>query len=239
MRVMSFDMGGTRLKAAVVDVPGRGPFSLYAAEPSGLDAVAVLGARLLAEAEAEVEVEGVPDMAAMCVPGLVDEAGVVRVLPGKLPGVEGLDVRAWLVTEFGLPVGAVVNDAAAFGWAEASARPERRRVLTVTVGTGLGTALVDNKTGEVRGLLTGQLYEETCRAGHVTVDGLVEALVGLAFAHEPEVLVVGGGAAPTLEGVADAVNNRLAPWLSVEVEAAVSGDGGGVLGAALLSLDGA
>lgn len=231
MRVLSFDMGGTRLKAAVVDVPGRDPFELYAASPSGLDALSVLGHRLAAE--------GRPEKVAVCVPGLVDEAGVVRVLPGKLPGVEGLDVRAWLASEFGVPVGAVVNDAAAFGWAEASARPECRRVLTVTVGTGLGTALVDNKTGEVRGLLTGQLYEETCRAGHVTVDGLVDALVGLAFAHEPDVLVVGGGAAPTLEGVADAVNNRLAPWLAVAVEAAVSGDGGGVLGAALLSLDGA
>jgi predicted NBD/HSP70 family sugar kinase len=227
-------MGGTRLKAAVVDVPGRGPFELYAASPSGLDAAAALGARLLAESEPEPA----PEMVAMCVPGLVDEGGVVRVLPGKLPGVEGLDVRAWLGSAFGLPVGEVVNDAAAFGWAEASARPERRRVLTVTVGTGLGTALVDNKAGEVRGLLTGQLYEETCRAGHVTVDGLVDALVGLAFAHEPDVLVVGGGGAPTLEGVADAVNNRLAPWLSVAVEAAVSGDGGGVLGAALLSLNG-
>lgn len=217
MTVLAFDLGGTRLKAAVVD--GDTPFTLQVHEPSSLTAVAEVGRRLLPA-----------DVVGICVPGLVDDTGVVRVLPGKLPGVEGTDLRAFLGETFGLPVGAVVNDAAAFGWAEAAARPGRR-VLTATIGTGLGTALVE-RDGAVRGLLTGQLFEGPLVR---TFGGLVDAIVGMCFAHEPDVVVVGGGGAPPLDGVEAAVNERLAPWLTVAVEPAVSGDAGGVIGVALLS----
>lgn len=216
MRVLAFDLGGTRLKAAVVE-HGR-PGALQVAEPSSLETAAEVGRRLLPA-----------DVVAMCVPGLVDEAGVVQLLPGKLPGVEGTDLRAWLGDVFRLPVGAVVNDAAAFGWAEAATRPGRR-VLTVTVGTGLGTALVDG--GAVRGLLTGQAFEGPRIR---TPGGLAEALAAMCFAHEPDVVAVGGGGAPPLEGLEEAVNERLAPWLKVAVEPAGSGDAGGVIGVALLA----
>jgi predicted NBD/HSP70 family sugar kinase len=219
--VLAFDMGGTRLKAAVVD--GDQPFALTVAE-TGLSSVAAVGARLVDGADA----------VAMCVPGKVSEDGVVEVLPGKLPGVEGTDLRSWLKSTFGLPVAAVVNDAAAWGVAEAAARPGRARVLTVTVGTGLGTALVEGSS--VRGLFSGLAFETLVKADPAT--RVVDALVALCFAHEPDVVVVGGGDAPGREefpGLAQQVNERLAPWLTVDVEPAGSGDAGGVLGVARMS----
>lgn len=222
MTVLAFDLGGTRLKAAAVD--GDGSFELLTA-PSSLDAVADLGQKLLGTAPC--------DKVGLCVPGIVED-GVVRTLPGKLAGVEGMDMRAWLASTFDLPVGAVVNDAVAFGWAEAAARPGRR-VFTVTIGTGLGTVLVDVDGGDVRGLLTGQAWEATCRSGAVTFDRLVEALAAMCFAHEPDVVVLGGGGAPSLDGVEAAVNERLDPWLSVQVQPAATGDAGGVVGVALMS----
>jgi predicted NBD/HSP70 family sugar kinase len=219
--VLAFDMGGTRLKAAVVD--GDEPFSLTLAE-TGLASVEAVGALLVDGADA----------VAMCVPGKVSEAGVVEVLPGKLPGVEGMDLRRWLGSQFGLPVGAVVNDAAAWGVAETSARPGRARVLTITVGTGLGTAVVEGTA--VRGLFSGLAFETLVKADPAS--RLADAVVALAFAHEPEVVVLGGGDAPgadELPALAALVNERLAPWLTVEVEPAVSGDAGGVVGVARLS----
>jgi predicted NBD/HSP70 family sugar kinase len=222
--VLAFDMGGTRLKAAVVD--GDAPFELVVAD-TGLASVAAVGKRLLPA-----------DAVGMCVPGVVSARGVVDVLPDKLAGVQGTDVRSWLGSTFGLPVGAVVNDAAAWGWAEAAARPGRGPVLTVTVGTGLGTALVDGTS--VRGLLSGLAWEAGCLGGPgshgpVSQARLAEALAAMCLAHEPAVVVVGGGRAPAVDGLADMVNERLAPWLEVAVEAAVSGDAGGVIGVAGMS----
>ncbi|HEV7887107.1 MAG TPA: ROK family protein [Acidimicrobiales bacterium] len=238
--MLAFDLGGTRLKAAAVD--GDQPEGLVVA-PSSLASVAEVGRRILDDAAA-------CDAVALAVPGTV-VGGVVQVVPGKLDGLVGVDLRAWLADAFGLPVGAVVNDAHAFGWAEAAARPGRRRVLTVTIGTGLGTALVAD--GEVRGLLSGQPFEARCSAAALAAEtssaraagldayraDLADALAALCFAHEPEVVVLGGGPMQpgnnVEPGMRNLLNERLAPWLEVDVEAAVSGDAGGVVGVALLS----
>ena len=232
MTVLALDLGGTRLKAAAID--GDKPFTVVAA-PSSLDAVVEVGRRVLATAPCE--------KVGLCVPGIVSAAGVVETLPGKLDGLVGVDLRAFLSESFGLPVGAVVNDAVAFGWAEASARP-RKRVLTVTIGTGVGTVLVAD--GDVRGLLTGQPWDATCNARSLEEVGedafrhrLADALSAMCFAHEPEVVAVGGGpvqpGTTLLDGLEAMVNKQLAPWFEVSVQPAVSGDAGGLVGVAILS----
>ena len=231
MTVLALDLGGTRLKAAAVDVDK--PFTVVTA-PSSLEAVVEVGRRVLGTAPCE--------KVGMCVPGIV-EGGVVRTLPGKLDGLVGVDLRVLLAESFGLPVGAVVNDAVAFGWAEAAVRPGKR-VLTVTIGTGVGTVLVAD--GDVRGLLTGQPWDSSCNARSLEEVGedafrerLADALAAMCFAHEPEVLAIGGGpvqpGTTLLDGLEKMVNERLSPWFEVSVQPAVSGDAGGLLGVALLS----
>lgn len=232
MTVLALDLGGTRLKAAAVD--GDKPFTVQTA-PSSLDAVVEVGHRILGTTPC--------GRVGLCVPGLVSDEGVVTTLPGKLAEVVGMDLRAFLSDAFGLPVGAVVNDAVAFGWAEASSRPGKR-VLTITIGTGVGSVLVAE--GEWRGLLTAQPWDSLVNARALEELGveafrprLAEALAAMCFAHEPEVVVVGGGpmqaGTPLLDGVEAMVNDRLAPWFKVSVEPAGSGDAGGLLGVALLS----
>lgn len=231
MNVLALDLGGTRLKAAAVD--GDAPFTVVTA-PSSLDAVVEVGRRILGTEPCE--------RVGLCVPGIV-EHGVVTILPGKLDGLVGVDLRAFLGEAFGLPVGAVVNDAAAFGFAEASSRPGQR-VLTVTVGTGVGSAMVVGN--EVRGLLTGQPWDSTCNARALEEIGvgafrerLAEALAAMCFAHEPDVVVLGGGPVQPgndlVPGLEKLVNDRLAPWFSVSVQSASSGDAGGLVGVARLT----
>lgn len=231
MTVLALDLGGTRLKAAAVDRDR--PFTVVTA-PSSLEAVVAVGRDVLRATPCE--------KVGMCVPGIVEE-GVVRTLPGKLDGLVGVDLRAVLRESFGLPVGAVVNDAVAFGWAEAAVRPGKR-VLTVTIGTGVGTVLVAD--GDVRGLLTGQPWDASCNARSLEEVGedafrvrLADALAAMCFAHEPEVVAVGGGpvqpGTTLLEGLEAMVNERLSPWFEVSVQPAVSGDAGGLVGVALLS----
>lgn len=125
MSVVLADLGGTRLKAGrlgsvelVVEHGGDWRGALR-------EALQTLGGSELA----------------LCVPGLVD-AGRVVALPGKLPGLQGADLAAAL----GVPVALLVNDAVAHAVGEASAGAGRdsRRVVAVTLGTGVGVAVVED-----------------------------------------------------------------------------------------------
>ena len=136
--VVAVDVGGSRIKAAVVS-EGRAEGTIVtpvSGDWSALDQVVGLITSLRARVpDAEIGV---------CVPGLVDEAGVLRSLPGKLAGLEGTDIAAHLRERLGTaPV--VTNDAVAFGIGEAvhGAGAGAGRVVVVTVGTGVGVSLVD------------------------------------------------------------------------------------------------
>lgn len=139
-RVFAVDVGGTRIKAAIVagaDVSdvvvrpvdgGRSPFDQVADVVTSLGPLptgAVLG---------------------VCIPGLVDAAGRSRSLPGKLQGLEGLDVSARLSDRFGVAT-TVVNDAVAAGIGEAvhGAGAPAQRVLVMTIGTGVGVCVIDRR----------------------------------------------------------------------------------------------
>lgn len=137
-RVVAVDVGGTRIKAAVVS-DGRADGTVVtpvSGDSSVLDQVVAVITSLRAP---------VPDAGiGVCVPGLVDEAGTVRSLPGKLAGLEGTDIAGHVRERLGVaPV--VTNDAVAFGIGEAvhGAGAGAGRVVVVTVGTGVGVALVD------------------------------------------------------------------------------------------------
>ena len=142
VRVVCLDLGGTRLKAGVVE-PDTGTVSYEVRSPTaGLDGSAAtsLAAGTAAElAECSPGVVGV----GLAVPGTV-EHGVITSLPGKFPGIEGRDLRA-AITSGTLPV-VVVNDAVAYAVGEAShgAGQGASRVVVVTIGTGVGVCVVED-----------------------------------------------------------------------------------------------
>lgn len=141
--ILAFDLGGTRLKAGLVDV-GAGT---------------VCRRRVLASpahgAEALLQIEkvghewitpGERTPVGLCVPGIVDEGRIIA-LPGKLAGIVGIDLAARLRAAFGGPI-VVLNDAIAFGIGEVhfgAGRPYRRCVV-MTIGTGVGVSVLEHGT---------------------------------------------------------------------------------------------
>lgn len=136
MTIVAVDLGGTRLKSAVLTGGVPGPVTAVAHGGDWLPAlrVAVSGASAVA----------------LCVPGVVSSGRVVS-LPGKLPGIENADLAELL----GLPVLLVVNDAIAYGVGAATACSEHGRVVVVTLGTGVGCAVVEDGRPLGRGPLGG------------------------------------------------------------------------------------
>jgi len=137
-----FDLGGSRIKAGVVEADSGKLVAFQTAIVNGdfegaLSAIKRLGRELS---------DGIdPAGTGLCVPGIVDERGIVISLPGKLDGVEGYDLPGFLSAEL-VPPAIVVNDAVAYAVGE-SAFGEGRgmmRVVVMTIGTGVGVTVVED-----------------------------------------------------------------------------------------------
>jgi glucokinase len=288
MRVIAFDVGATRLKAAVVADGDVGP--VESRPTRGLDGSAVV--ELLTATSAELVGAGV-DGVGVAVPGISDDGRVVA-LPGKFEGLVGTDLAAAVGDAVGVRA-VVVNDAvaAAVGEAVAGAGAGHRRMVMMTIGTGVGTAVVENARplGDGPwggGVLGGQIPIADAAVGPVDTNGhrgtiealcaadrlldpelgltsvpallaawerreigavalvaayrrsLEQALVALAQAHAPSVIVVGGGPVSTatgwlLDGMAGAVRRRLWPGHELDVVPAALGDAAAIVGVASLA----
>lgn len=142
MNFVAVDLGGTRLKAGRMAHGESAPSNVLTIEHDGDWQRGLQSALDHFDDVAEV---------AICVPGLVD-GGRVVALPGKLPGLEGTDVA----TALGMPA-LVTNDAVAYGVGEAvhGAGRGHDRVVVVTIGTGVGVAVVEDGAPFGRGPLGG------------------------------------------------------------------------------------
>ena len=154
---IGIDIGGTRIRAARV---ADGTIVARAVAPSTHDPRAALD-RVIALAR-EVMAEGVSAIG-IGVPGQVD-AGTRRVLSGGYVNLAGLDVARDVEAATGLPV-TIENDAtmALLGEAAHGAAQGLRNVVMLTIGTGIGGAIL-NDGRVLRGAgAAGQL-------GHLIVD---------------------------------------------------------------------
>lgn len=154
---IGIDIGGTRLRAARIR---EGVIEARATEPSSPDAQVVL-TRVL-DLVAQVRTDEVTALG-IGVPGQV-HAQTRRVLSGGYVNLSGLDFAAEVEAATGLPV-TIENDAtmALLGEAAYGAARGLQNVVMLTIGTGIGGAILDS--GKVlRGSgAAGQL-------GHICVD---------------------------------------------------------------------
>ncbi|HEY2341507.1 MAG TPA: ROK family protein [Chthoniobacteraceae bacterium] len=147
---MGIDIGGTQIKAVVVDRLGAVQRRELRPTEGNVDFAAMV--RLLAK-------ELGPDLpVGISAPGLVQrDRRSVACMPGRLQGLEGLDWTAWLKSR--LPVW-VCNDAhaALLGEKWIGAAQPFQNVFMLTLGTGVGGAI----------LIDGELYRGNIgRAGHL------------------------------------------------------------------------
>lgn len=246
MRVgFGIDIGGSGVKGAAVDLD-RGAFAaervrLGTPRPATPDAVADVVARVLERAGAPQSRVGVT------VPAVVTH-GTARTAANIDDAWIGTDVVALLREHTGRDA-VVVNDADAAGLAEVrygAAKGVDGVVLLLTLGTGIGSALV----------VDGQLVPNT-ELGHLELDGSVaehrasdaarqrEGLSWPDFAQRverylrhvdrllwPDLVLLGGG-----------VSRRAQDWLPLldvrpEVRPAALRNDAGIIGAALLGAGG-
>jgi glucokinase len=155
------DVGGTKVAAGVVDEDGR-----VVAQVRRATAAQVAGAaeRTIAELVLELATAHPVEAVGVGAAGLVDETrSVVRFAPNL--GWREQPLRALLEAATGLPV-VVENDANAAAWAEYRFGAARGRddVVMLTVGTGIGGALI------LGGLLYRGGFGLAGEVGHLVLD---------------------------------------------------------------------
>ncbi len=159
---IGIDVGGTKVLGVALDAGGPTVLDEHRV-PSGLGADGVLLAIETVYGELAARVPGAAAVG-VGIAGLVDFAGDMRYGP-NLPAVAVLPVRTHMETFTGLPV-YVDNDANAAGVGEARFGAARgaRDALLVTLGTGIGGAIIAG--GEIYRGANGFAAE----IGHFTLD---------------------------------------------------------------------
>lgn len=144
-RMIGVDLGGTKIVAALVDHTGQVTHRCRVPTPAREGREAVMRAllnllrRTADQAPPGVSVEAIGIGTA----GVVDRGGVIAGSTDAIPGWAGAQIAATVHREMGAPV-RVVNDVVAFllGELRFGAAKDARNVLAVTVGTGIGGAVL-------------------------------------------------------------------------------------------------
>jgi len=166
---LAVDVGGTAIKAELVDTAGTVVASQQRPTPLGngaRDAIAEVGNALLAQERHAVIGAGV------VVPGLVDRAAGVATYSANI-GWRDLELVRFLGDEWQLPV-QIANDAAAGGLAEhrLGAGVATDDLVFVSIGTGISASILSGGH-----LVTGH-RGETAEIGHLAVRSGVPCACG-------------------------------------------------------------
>ncbi|NUT70326.1 polyphosphate--glucose phosphotransferase [Pseudarthrobacter sp. C4D7] len=247
---IGIDVGGTWIKGALIDVANGTPAGavrrLQTPSCGSVDAVAGTMARLVTELDAGNP--GATDhTVGVAIPSIVKQ-GVARSAANLHSGWIGLDVQSYLQSRLGRPV-RVVNDADAAGLAETqygAGAATRGVVLVLTLGTGIGSALiVDGRlvpNFELGHLEVGGFKAES-RASAVVRENegldwveyasrLQRYLSHVEFLFSPDLIIIGGGIS--------ACSHEFLPRLSLRSPVIAAGleNSAGVVGAALQATTG-
>jgi glucokinase len=162
--VFAVDLGGTHLRAALVDDAGRILKQLKQETPKGDSALCIVNA--LVNAAQQWESDKLPVVAAaIMVPGAVDCDKAVVLQAPNLPSLVNFELKAELERRLGWPV-FLENDAnaAAVGEMWMGAARGCCDVISVTLGTGVGGGVI------LDGKLWRGSHGSAGEIGHTTVD---------------------------------------------------------------------
>jgi len=175
--VLAFDLGGTHLRAAMVDEDGAIHSSVKHKTPVTTTANDVVNALVAAARESESRLpQGQPIKAvSVAVPGSVNAASGVVVQAPNVSSLNGFQLVAALTSELGLAA-TVENDAnaAAVGEMWRGAARGYRSIVCVTLGTGVGGGIildgklwrgVNNSAGEIGHTCVDPFSDVACTCG--------------------------------------------------------------------------
>jgi glucokinase len=158
---IGIDLGGTRIKAVVIDEGGNVLHQIYTATNDGdgavwKDAVQKTVTELLKRMKQQSAVVG------LSAPGLPDETNtMIACMPGRMQGLENLVWKDLLQHP-----AYVINDAVSAMLAEATfgAAKDKKHVVMLTLGTGVGGAiLIDGKPYQ-------GAFSKAGHIGHMVID---------------------------------------------------------------------
>ena len=165
---IGFDIGGTKILGVVTDRNGTVVAEDRDESPEGfgdiVDSTATMATALQHRVAGDRALNGEIVAIGVGIAGLVDGNGVLRYGP-NLPGVIDAPVRDALAQRTGVQV-VVDNDANVAGWGEVrfGAAAGARDALLVTLGTGIGGAIV------LDGAVLRGAHGFAAEIGHFTVD---------------------------------------------------------------------
>ena len=239
--VMGIDIGGTGVKAALVDTAAGTMTTERVRLPTPQPATPAAVMTAIQELRRQLQWQGPVGCG---FPGLV-KSGRVERAPNLDSSWIGYDLAGELRLQLDAPSAAIGNDADAAGLAEfrfGAGRGETGTVMVVTLGTGIGSAvfrdgvlLPDTELGRLE--LRGKVAEERAAASIRTKKGLSwkkwakrldDYLVHVEYLVGVDLFIIGGGISKKPE--------KFFPYLSgvgCRVEAARLGNAAGIIGAAL------
>jgi glucokinase len=152
---IGIDLGGTRIKAVAIDVTGKVLFELYRPTNDGDDTIWKKAVSdIVQELNSKVKIQ--QSVIGISAPGLPNESNsAIAIMPGRLKGIENFEWSEFLKTRTW-----ILNDAVAAMMAEAKfgAARNKKNVVMLTLGTGVGGAI----------LINGEPYQGAFnKAGHI------------------------------------------------------------------------
>jgi glucokinase len=159
---IGIDLGGTRIKAVVIDAAGNVLHELYQPTNDGDDTIwknTVISTVI----ELQSKVKNKPSVIGVSAPGLPNESNsAIAFMPGRLQGLENFDWSSFLQINTW-----VLNDAVAALMAEVrlGAAQHKKNVVMLTLGTGVGGAIfIDGKPYQGN-------FQKAGHIGHITLNG--------------------------------------------------------------------
>ncbi len=158
---IGIDLGGTRIKAVAIDESGTILHQHYQDTNDGDDAI---WKKAVSSAVSEIQrqLKSTDFIVGISAPGLPNEGNsAIAFLPGRLQGLENFDWTGFLNAKT-----YVLNDAIAAMMAEArfGAAKNRKNVIMLTLGTGVGGAiLIDGKPYQ-------GAFNKAGHIGHMVID---------------------------------------------------------------------
>ena len=176
--ISAFDLGGTNLRAAIIDQSGRIVCRVQhdtpreAKSPDEIVRALVAAAR---ECESGLTDRGVIQAASVVVPGLVDSSNELVIQVPAIPCLDNFRLKEILAKELGRPV-LLENDAnaAALGEMWLGGARGYRTIVCITLGTGVGGGIIldgklwrgaDGSAGEVGHTPVDPLGGVKCKCG--------------------------------------------------------------------------